>query len=130
MGLVGGVWVTRIPAVKQQAHLTDGLLGVALFAAPVGLIIGTTFAGRLTDRFGSARIASPDLSPGLMAGAERCGAAFPAGILPVGHVSGPGWRAGRPGVPRVPGLSFLSRWDGLSLVRGPAGARRCAATRW
>lgn len=56
-GFLGGVWVTRIPAVKQQTHLTDGLLGLALFAGPVGLIIGATFAGRLADRLGSARIA-------------------------------------------------------------------------
>jgi hypothetical protein len=40
MGLTGGVWMARIPAAKAQAHLSDGILGVALFAAPVGLVLG------------------------------------------------------------------------------------------
>jgi fucose permease len=57
MGLGTGVWVSRIPAVKQQAHLTDARLGLALLAAPVGLLAGTILAGRLVDRVGSARIA-------------------------------------------------------------------------
>ena len=32
MGLTGGVWMARIPAAKAQAHLSDGILGIALFA--------------------------------------------------------------------------------------------------
>jgi len=55
-GLVFGVWVTRIPAVKQRLHLSDGTLGVALFATSAGLIVVTLVAGRLVDRFGSARV--------------------------------------------------------------------------
>jgi fucose permease len=53
MGLTGGVWMARIPAAKQQAHLSDGILGVALFAIPVGLVLGTALAERLVDRVGS-----------------------------------------------------------------------------
>jgi len=54
LGLADGVWLARIPAVKQNLGLSDGLLGVALLAAPVGLVIIAAFADRLIDRFGSA----------------------------------------------------------------------------
>jgi MFS family permease len=54
LGLADGVWLARIPAVKQNLGLSDGLLGVALLAAPVALVIIAAFADRLIDRFGSA----------------------------------------------------------------------------
>ncbi len=54
MGLTGGVWMARIPAAKQQAHLSDGILGIALFAVPAGLVLGSALAERLVDRVGSA----------------------------------------------------------------------------
>ncbi len=54
MGLTGGVWMARIPAAKAQAHLSDGILGIALFAVPAGLVIGAALAERLVDRVGSA----------------------------------------------------------------------------
>lgn len=54
MGLTAGVWMARIPAAKSQAHLSDGTLGIALFAVPLGLVIGAALAGRLVDRAGSA----------------------------------------------------------------------------
>jgi fucose permease len=57
MGLTNGVWVARIPAVKAQAHLSDAVLGVALFAVPIGLLLGAAAAERLVDRVGSARVA-------------------------------------------------------------------------
>jgi MFS family permease len=56
MGLATAVWVARIPAVKQRLALSDGRLGLALLAAPAGLILATLFAGRLVDRYGSARM--------------------------------------------------------------------------
>jgi MFS family permease len=57
MGMIQGVWLARIPAVKAQAHLGDGTLGAALFAVPVGLVIGAAVAERLVDRAGSAGVA-------------------------------------------------------------------------
>jgi MFS family permease len=57
MGLTNGVWNARIPAVKSQVHLSDGTLGLALFAVPVGLMAGAFLAERLVDRLGSARLA-------------------------------------------------------------------------
>lgn len=53
MGLTSGVWMARIPAAKAQAHLSVGDLGIALFALPVGLVLGTALAERLVDRVGS-----------------------------------------------------------------------------
>ncbi|MFI6317416.1 MFS transporter [Nonomuraea sp. NPDC050556] len=59
LGLVSGVWAARIPAVKQNLSLTDGELGLALLAVAVGLVLGMQFAGRLTDRLGSAAVIVP-----------------------------------------------------------------------
>ena len=56
MGMTAGVWMARIPAVKAQAGLSDGSLGLALFAAPVGLVLGAALAERLVDRLGSALV--------------------------------------------------------------------------
>lgn len=54
MGWSSGVWLARVPAAKTQAHLSDGALGIALFAVPVGLVLGAGLAERLVDRLGSA----------------------------------------------------------------------------
>jgi MFS family permease len=54
-GLADGVWLARIPAVKEHLGLSDALLGLALLAAPAGLVAVAAFADRLIDRFGSAR---------------------------------------------------------------------------
>ena len=56
MGLADGVWLARIPAIKENLGLSDGRLGVALLAAPVGLVLMAAIADRLIDRFGSARL--------------------------------------------------------------------------
>jgi len=64
LGLADGVWLARIPAVKQHLGFSDGLLGVALLAPPAGLVLVAAFADRLIDRFGSAR---PTVALGLLA---------------------------------------------------------------
>jgi fucose permease len=53
LGLVDGVWLARIPAVKHNLNLNDGVLGVALLAAPAGTVLVMLVAGRLVDRFGT-----------------------------------------------------------------------------
>jgi fucose permease len=83
MGLTGGVWMARIPSAKSQVHLSDGTLGIALLAVPVGLVLGAALAERLVDRVGSrvlcricgvgscAAVVTPGLAhtlPELMAG--------------------------------------------------------------
>jgi MFS family permease len=54
-GLADGVWLARLPAVKEHLGLSDARLGVALLAAPAGLVVVAAFADRLIERFGSAR---------------------------------------------------------------------------
>lgn len=55
LGLANGVWLARIPAVKQSLHLTDGVLGLALLSAPVGLVVMVLFASRIVHSVGSRR---------------------------------------------------------------------------
>ena len=45
--------MARIPAIKQNLHLSDGLLGITLLAAPAGLVLVVLLAGRVVDRAGS-----------------------------------------------------------------------------
>jgi MFS family permease len=55
LGVANGVWLARIPAVKLNLHLTDGVLGLALLAAPAGLVVVVPFAGRIVQQAGSRR---------------------------------------------------------------------------
>jgi fucose permease len=88
MGLASGVWMARIPAIKTQAHLSDGTLGAALFALPVGLFLGSFAAERLIDRVGSAplvRICGIGIGPTITApGAARNLAELVAAMLAYG----------------------------------------------
>ncbi len=59
LGVTEGMWVARIPGVKAGLHLTDGLLGASLLVGPAGLVAVMPLAGRLADRFGSARLSRP-----------------------------------------------------------------------
>jgi MFS family permease len=59
VGLTEGIWIARIPAVKERLHLADGLLGASLLVGPAGLVLVMPLAGRLTDRFGSTRLIWP-----------------------------------------------------------------------
>src|SRR5262249_4909069 len=53
LGAADGVWLARIPAVKERLGLSDGVLGAALLAAPAGLVLAAAAAGRLVARTGS-----------------------------------------------------------------------------
>jgi MFS family permease len=55
LGVANGVWLARIPAIKENLHLSDGLLGVALLAGPAGLVVVVPFASRIVHRLGSRR---------------------------------------------------------------------------
>jgi MFS family permease len=55
LGLANGVWLARIPAIKQSLQLTDGVLGVALLSAPAGLVVIVLVASRIVHRTGSRR---------------------------------------------------------------------------
>lgn len=55
-GISSGAWASRIPAIKDQAGVSNGELGVALLAAPLGGLLVMQLGGPILHRFGSARI--------------------------------------------------------------------------
>ena len=55
-GVVIGTWVVRIPAIKDELGLGEGLLGVALLGAAVGALLAMPLVGALVSRFGSRRV--------------------------------------------------------------------------
>jgi len=55
-GLLIGSWAARIPAVQQQADLTNARLGLALFAAALGALAAMPLAGWLCELIGSRRV--------------------------------------------------------------------------
>lgn len=58
-GTALGCWTARIPEIKSDLALSDGLLGLALLAFAVGAIAGMMGLGRLVDRWGSRRVMVP-----------------------------------------------------------------------
>lgn len=55
-GVFWGAWSSLLPAVKAQAHLSDGQLGLALAAIAVAALPAMPVAGRLVDRLGAGRL--------------------------------------------------------------------------
>jgi MFS family permease len=55
-GLCFASWASRIPAIQQALHLSDGGLGSVLLALPIGSMISMPVAGLLVSRFGSKQI--------------------------------------------------------------------------
>ncbi len=53
--LLFGSWVAHIPSVKEKLQLSDGALGLALFAMPAGLMVMNPFSGRIINQLGEAR---------------------------------------------------------------------------
>jgi MFS family permease len=47
-----GLWIPRIPDIKDALGLSDSLLGVALLCMPIGTLLGLALAGRVIDRLG------------------------------------------------------------------------------
>lgn len=57
-GLVVGTWVSRIPTVKSNLHLSNAVLGLTLLSSAAGAICTIPFTGLLISRFGSKRVTS------------------------------------------------------------------------
>lgn len=55
-GLCFATWASRIPTIQQSLQLSDGALGMILFALPVGSMIALPLSGWLVTRFGSKTI--------------------------------------------------------------------------
>jgi MFS family permease len=75
LGAGGSAWAARLPAIKESLHLSDGRLGLALFAVPAGAVLTLLISGRLTDAFGAVRVM------------RIAGLAVPAALVPIGLAS-------------------------------------------
>lgn len=51
-GLFWGAWGAILPAVKSEAGVNDGQLGVALLMVGLGALVSMRFTGYLIDRYG------------------------------------------------------------------------------
>ena len=56
LGAATATWNARLPAIKATLHLTDGRLGLALFAVPAGSVLTLVLSGRIVDAFGDVRV--------------------------------------------------------------------------
>ena len=72
LGVAGATFAARLPAIKLALHLSDGRLGLALFAIPAGSVLTLPVSGRIADKFGAVRV--------LRIG----GVAVPVALVPVG----------------------------------------------
>jgi MFS family permease len=52
-GCLGSTWLVHIPGLKTRLGLTDGKLGVALWAVAAGLFLGMVVSGTVIARFGT-----------------------------------------------------------------------------
>jgi MFS family permease len=73
LGAATATWSARLPAIKASLHLTDGRLGLALFAVPAGSVLTLALSGRIVDRFGDVRVAR-------IAALLTCAALVPIGL--------------------------------------------------
>lgn len=55
-GLCFASWASRIPDIKNALQLSDGQLGLVLFALPIGTLLSLPLSGWLINRLGSKRI--------------------------------------------------------------------------
>jgi hypothetical protein len=53
LGVATATWSARLPAIKAALHLSDGRLGLALFAVPAaGLLTGPVAIGAIASGVG------------------------------------------------------------------------------
>ena len=72
LGVAFATWAARLPAIKEALHLSDGRLGLALFAVPAGSVVTLAASGRIADKFGSIKV--------MRIGGVLC----PAALVPIG----------------------------------------------
>jgi MFS family permease len=75
LGVATATWAARLPAIKEELHLSDGRLGLALFAVPAGSVLTLALSGRIADRFGAVRVL------------RIAGVLCPAGLILIGLAS-------------------------------------------
>ena len=72
LGVATATWAARLPAIKESLGLSDGQLGLALFAVPAGSVLTLALSGRIADRFGAVRVL------------RIAGVLTPAALIPIG----------------------------------------------
>jgi MFS family permease len=55
-GLSFASWASRIPDIKRHLALSDGKLGLILFAMPIGTMLSLPFTGWVINKLGSRRV--------------------------------------------------------------------------
>jgi MFS family permease len=55
-GLIFSTWAARIPAIQENLHMSNSLLGTVLLGLTVGAMFSMPFAGWLIARSGSSRL--------------------------------------------------------------------------
>lgn len=55
-GFVVSTWISRIPAVKANLNLSNGILGLTLLGSAFGAVSSIPIAGLLIGRFGSKKV--------------------------------------------------------------------------
>jgi MFS family permease len=55
-GLSFASWASRIPDIKHHLALSDGKLGLILFAMPIGTMLSLPFTGWVINKLGSRRV--------------------------------------------------------------------------
>ncbi|MEU7988915.1 MFS transporter [Streptosporangium canum] len=135
-GAFWGVWGASVPAIREQAGLTDGELGTALLFVGAGALPAMLTAGRAVDRWGhrltalllvllgavgvTVAVVARDL-PSLSAGLALLGAASGAADVAVNAAAGSAERAaGRPVITRAHGF-FSAAVVVASLATGLLG---------
>ncbi|HEX8315739.1 MAG TPA: MFS transporter, partial [Flavisolibacter sp.] len=56
-GICFASWASRIPSIQEKLAISDSLLGVVLFALPIGSMVSLLFSGGLIARYGSKKVA-------------------------------------------------------------------------
>ena len=79
-GLLVGSWAGRVPAIQDHADLTNGELGIALFAIALGALVAMPLAGSLSERLGSRRVTIAALLAG---GTALFLASLATGLVPL-----------------------------------------------
>jgi MFS family permease len=52
-GVVVGTWAPRMPTLAEQIGASEGVLGLALLGASIGMIAAASLTGRVCARFGA-----------------------------------------------------------------------------
>lgn len=78
-GLCFASWASRIPAIQQKLHMSDGELGGMLLALPIGSMLSMPVAGWMVSKYGSRQVV---MIAGLLY----------AGVLPTLGLVGESWQ--------------------------------------